>query len=157
MLIEHTFFLDFTALVHGIHSTQYTAALAESFKFSHHCLLNQVGQGFDDKTPLPGVFTEIEPELTINNQLHSDSSSYRSFCWRGNRLVKSIGMEAITVIKDRIQRLQGSTNIVKAHFLSMQTATTGLNVVLEHLTARAGAVAFTHCSRPNAASNSTTH
>ena len=59
-------------------------------------------------------------------------------------------MQAVAVIEQRVERLQGGANIVKADLLGVQTPSGGLNVVLQHLATRAGTIPLAHRTRPNA-------
>ena len=58
-------------------------------------------------------------------------------------------MQAVAVIKQRVQGLQRRADIVELDFLRVQAAPRGLDVVLEHLAARAGAVNTVHRPRPD--------
>ena len=67
----------------------------------------------------------------------------------GDRFVVGVGVQAVAVVEDRVQRLERGADVVEADLLRVQRPARGLDVVLEHLAARRGAVPFAHRTRPD--------
>ena len=150
LLVEHGFFLDLAALVHGVHGAEHAAALADGFEFLVHGLFHQVGQLLDDEAPLPGVFVEVEPQFLVNNHLYRHGAAHGLLGRRGDGLVVGVGVQAVAVVEQGVERLQRGADVVELDFLRVQRAARGLDVVLEHLAAGAGAVALAHGAGPDA-------
>ncbi len=67
----------------------------------------------------------------------------------GDRLVVGVGVQAVAVVVDRAERLQGGADVVEVHLLRVQRPARGLHVVLQLLRALVGAVAVAHRDRPD--------
>ena len=98
-----------------------------------------------------------QTELPVNDELNGHGPAHRGFGGRGNGFVKGIGMQGIAVIIDRIQGLQGGSDIVEINFLGMQRTARGLDMVFEHLGAFIGSVFFAQCFGPNPPSHPSNH
>ena len=66
--------------------------------------------------------------------------SHRFLSRRCDRLVIGVGVQAVAVVEQRVQRLQCRADVVELNFLCMQAATGRLDVVFQHLAAASGAV-----------------
>ena len=128
--VVHAFLLYFMALVHSFHGTEYPSSLRNSIEFSQHSFLDKVGQRFQHITSLNEIICQCCSQFTIDDQLNGHSSSHTFFCWCGDGFIISVRMQAVAIVINGIQCLQGGTNIIEINFLRMQAATTGLNVIL---------------------------
>ena len=66
-------------------------------------------------------------------------------------------MQAVAIVINGDQRLQGGADIIEIHFLRMQRAAGSLDVVLHFLAALVGAIALFHGHRPDAPRNAADH
>ena len=66
-------------------------------------------------------------------------------------------MQAVTVIVNRIQRLQSGSDVVEINLLRVQTPSARLDVILQHLRTRIASVLQLHRFGPNSASHPANH
>ena len=151
VLVVQALFLDLAALVHGVHGAQHAAALADGLELLVHGLFHQVGQLVDDEAALPGVLVEVQPQLLVDDHLDGDGAAHALFGRRGDGLVVGVGVQAVAVVEQRVQRLQRGADVVELDFLRVQAAAAGLDVVLQFLAALVGAVLLAHGHGPDAA------
>ena len=107
-------------MVAGLHGPQYTAPFGDAFKLTQYSLFHQLRQLIDNEGSLVGVFIARQSPLIIDNQLDRQSSAYRLLGGGGDGFVEGIGVQAVAVVIDGNQRLQGGTDVVEVHLLGMQ-------------------------------------
>lgn len=151
VLVVHRLFLDLAALVHGVHGAEHAAALADGFELLVHGFFHDVGEVLDRETALPRVLVEIQAQLFVDDHLDRHRAAHAFFGGRGDGLVVGVGVQAVAVVEQRVQRLQRGADVVELDFLRVQRPAAGLDVVLHHLAARIRAVALAHGAGPDAA------
>ena len=120
VLVEHGFILDLAALVAGFHGAQYAAAVGDGLEFTQHGLFDEIGQLIDDEAALQAVLILGEAEFAVDDQLDGHGTTHRLFGGRGDRLVKSVGVQRVAVVVDRDQCLQRGADVVELHLLRVQ-------------------------------------
>ena len=88
------------------------------------------------KEPCPGILVLVETELAIDDELDRDRAANALLGGRGERLVIGVGVQAVAVVKQRVQRLQRGADVVEVDLARVQAAARGLDVILQHLAAR---------------------
>lgn len=106
---------------------------------------------------MAGVLVFRQAPFAVDDELYRHGAANRLFCRRGDGLVKCVGVQAVAVVVNSDQGLQGGADIVELNFLRMQTATACLYVVLQFLAAVIGAVLVTQGDGPYAPCNATQH
>ncbi len=152
-LVVEALVLDLAALVHRVHRPEHAAPLRQALELRVDRLLDQVCQLVDDERALPRVLAPVQPELMVDDQLDRDRTPHRLLRRRRDRLVVRVRVEAVAVVEERVERLEGRPDVVELDLLRVQAPTRRLDVVLEHLASRAGAVALPHRAGPDAARN----
>ena len=157
VLVQHRFFLDLAALVAGLHRAQHATALGDALEFLQHRFFDQVGQFVEDERALVRVLVLCQTPFAVDDQLDCQSTTDRFIGRRGDRFVIRIGMQRVTVVIDRDQRLQRGADVIEIDFLRMQRAARGLDVVLQFLAALVRAILVAHCHGPDAARDAAQH
>ena len=106
---------------------------------------------------LPRVLVLVEPQLAVDDQLDRDRAAHAFLGRRGERLVVGVRVQAVAVVEQRIERLQRRADVVELDLACVQAAARGLDVVLQHLAARPGAVELAHRARPDAPRDAADH
>jgi hypothetical protein len=135
-LVVQALFLDAAALVHRLHRAEHAAALADRVELAVDGLLDQVGQLLERERALPGVLVLVQAELAVDDQLDRDRAPHALFRGRRQRLVVGVGVQAVAVVEQRVERLQRRADVVELDLARVQRAAGGLDVVLQHLRAR---------------------
>src|SRR5207248_1208017 len=146
-LVVERLLLDLAALIHALHGAEHAAALRELLELLIDRLLHQLRQVLAGARALPRVLDLVEAELAIDDELNRDRAPYALLGRRGERLVVGIGVQAVAVVEQRIEGLQRRADVVEGDLARVQAPARGLHVVLEHLAARARAVALAHGPR----------
>ena len=120
VLVGHRLILDFAALVHGVHRAEHAAALADGFEFLVDGFLDDIGEFVDDEAALPGVLAEVEAEFLVDDHLDRDRATHAFFCRRGDGFVVGVGVQAVAVVEQCVQRLQRGADVVELDLLCMQ-------------------------------------
>ena len=149
LLVVEGFLLDLATLIASFHGTEHPAALAQAIKFSQYRFLDQVGQLLDDETALAGVLVACQPPLAADNELDGKCPTHGILTGSGNRLIVSIGVQTVAIVVHGYQRLQGSTDVIKAHLLSVQRPPGGLDVIFQFLATLTAGVTIAHRYRPD--------
>ena len=105
VLVIHRFVLDFTALVTGFHGTQHAAPFRNPLELGQYGFFQQFGQLFHDKASLVRVFVHGQSPFLVDNQLDCQCPTHRFIGRCGDGFVERIGVQAIAVVVDGIQRL----------------------------------------------------
>ena len=155
--IVKAFFLNLAALVHRVHCAKHATAFGYPLELLIDGLFDQVCELVYDKRALPRVFAIVQAEFFGNDHLNGNGPAHRLLRRRCDRFVKSVRVQAVAVVEQGIQSLQGCANVVEAYFLCMQAAARSLYVILEHLAAGGRAVTFTHGSGPDAPRHAADH
>ncbi len=71
-----------------------------------HGFFDDVGEGVDDVAALPGVFVEVEAEFFVDDHLDGYGAAHAFFRWRGDGFVVGVGVQAVAVVEQCVQRLQ---------------------------------------------------
>ena len=156
-LVIDGFFLDLAALVAGFHGAQHAAAFGDAVEFGQNGLFHQVGEFVHDEAALLGIFIFRQAPLPVDDHLDGQGTAHRFPGGRGDGFVEGIGVQAVAVVVDGAQGLQGGTNVVELDVLAVQRAAGGLDMVFEHLRARRGAVFIPQGDRPDAARHPADH
>ncbi len=90
--------------------------------------------------PCSGFWTRVQTQLLVDDHLDRHRAAHGLLRRRRDRLVVGVGVQAVAVVEQRIKRLKCRADVVELYFLGVQAAARGLDVVLEHLAARPGAV-----------------
>ncbi len=149
------FFLDFGALVHEFHGTEYAAAFGDAVEFGEDSFFDDLGEVFDDVGALVGVFVFEESEFAGEDELDSESAADGFFGGGGDGFVVGVGVEGVAVIGHRVECLEGGADIVEGDLLGVEGAARGLDVVFELLRAFVCAVEIAHGDGPDAAGDAT--
>ena len=107
------------------------------------------------KLPWSGFSIDGEPPLLGDDHLDGQCPSHRLCPRCGDRLVEGVGVQAVGIVVDGAQCLEGGADVVEGHLLGVQGSPRGLDVVLELLGPLVGAVAFLHGDGPDAAGHPT--
>ena len=156
-LVVEALFLDLAALVHRLHRAQHAAAIREAHELVEHGLLDELGHRLDDEGALERILVLRPAELAVDDHLDRERATHRLLGRRRDRLVVGVGVQAVAVVGDRVERLQRSADVVELDLLSVQGATAGLDVVLQLLRALSGSIEFAHCHGPDPARNPPDH
>ena len=100
--------------------------------------------------PCQRILVLVQPQLAVDDELDRHRAPHALLGRSRQRLVVGVGMQAVAVVEQRVQRLQGRADIVERDLARMQAAAGSLHVVLQHLAARAGRVQIAHGTRPDA-------
>ncbi|MCW0416172.1 hypothetical protein NB689_001926 [Xanthomonas sacchari] len=149
VFVVQALFLDLAALVHGVHRAEHATALADRLELLVHRFFHQVGELLDDEAALPGVLAEVQPQLLVDDHLDRHRAAHAFLGRRGDRLVVGVGVQAVAVVEQRVQRLQRGADVVELDLLRVQRTARGLDVVLHHLAALVAAVALAHRPCPD--------
>lgn len=122
VLVVQALFLDLAALVHGVHGAQHAAALADGFELLVHGLFHQVGELVDHEAALPGVLVEVQAQLFVDDHLDGHGAAHAFFRRRGDGLVVGVGVQAVAVVEQGVQRLQRGADVVELDLLRVQGA-----------------------------------
>src|SRR6202044_1769102 len=149
LLVEHRLVLDAAPLVAGLHRPEHPAADADRLELGQHGLFDQVGQLVDDVRALERVLVHRQAPLLTDDHLDGERPADRLRAGGGDRLVVGVGVQAVAVVVDRAERLQGGADVIEVHLLGVQRPARGLHVVLQLLRPVVGAVAVAHGDRPD--------
>src|SRR3546814_4130884 len=78
---------------------------------------------------LPGVLDEVEPHFLVDDHLDGDGAAHAFFGGRGDGFVVGVGVQAVAVVEQGVQGLQGGADVVELDLLRVQGAAAGLDVV----------------------------
>ena len=91
-------------------------------ELGQHGLLHQLGQLVDDEGALVRVLVERHPELAVDDHLDRHRAADRLLGGSGDGLVVGVGVQAVAVVGDREQALQGGPDVVEVDVLAVQGA-----------------------------------
>jgi len=77
----------------------------------------------------------------VDDELDGDGAAHGVFRGGGDGFVEGVGVQAVAVVEQGVERLQGGADVVELDLLGVEAAPAGLDVVLEFLGAFAGGVA----------------
>ena len=72
--------------------------------------------------PWLGFSFMARPHFLVDDQLDRQGAPHRILRGCGDGLVKGIGMQAVAVVIDRDQGLQGGADVIERHFPGVQGA-----------------------------------
>ena len=133
VLVIHRLFLDAASLVAGFHGAEHAAPLGDPVELGEHRLFDQVGEFLDDKTALVHVLILGQPPFTVDDELDGQRPADRLLARGGDGLVIGVGVQAVAVVVNGTERLQGGADVVELDLLAVQAAARGLDVILELL------------------------
>jgi hypothetical protein len=87
---------------------------------------------------------------SVDDHLDGQGPAHRFLGGGGDGLVEGVGMQAVAVVVDGAEGLQGGADVVELDVLAVQGAARGLDVVLEHLGAGRSTVFFPQGHGPDA-------
>jgi len=102
------------------------------------------GQLLHDEAAMVGVLVLGQAPLAVDDELDGQGAAHRVLGRGGDSLVEGVGVQALAVVVDGAQGLQGGAGGVELDLLAVEAPARGLHVVLEHLGAVAAAVDFPH-------------
>ena len=105
--VVHALVLDAPALVAGFHRAQHAASLGNALEFHQHRLFQQLGEFFDDERALRRVLVLGQAPFAVDDELDRHCPAHGIFGWRGDGFIKRVGVQAVAVVVDGDQRLQG--------------------------------------------------
>ena len=120
MLVVQRFFLDLRALVHAFHGAEHTATFGDTAELGEHRLLHQFRELFDDERTLQRVLVLGEAQLLVDDELDRQSPANTLFGGRGDGLVVRVGVQAVAVVGEGEQGLQGRANVVELNLASVE-------------------------------------
>jgi hypothetical protein len=109
------------------------------------------------KLPWLGFWLKATPHSLSTMSWMAMAPAHRRRGGRGHGLVEGVGVEAVAVVVDGAQRLQGGADVVERHLLGVHRAAGRLHVVLELLAALVGPVAVAQHDRPDAPGHPAQH
>src|SRR5690606_8242530 len=90
---------------------------------------HEVGELFDDEGALERVLILGQAELLVDDELDGHGAAHAFLGGRGDGLVVGVGVQAVAVVVDGVERLQRGADVVEVDLLRVEAAAAGLDVV----------------------------
>ncbi len=120
VLVEHRLVLDATPLVAGLHGAEHPAPLGDALELLEDGLLDEVGELLDDEAALVGVLVHGEPPLLVDDHLDGQGPAHGLVGGGGDGFVEGVGVEAVGIVVEGDQCLEGGADVVEVHLLGVQ-------------------------------------
>jgi hypothetical protein len=107
------------------------------------------------KAALKGLF--LLAKLLVDDELDRQGTAHRFLGGRGDRLVVGVGVEAVAVVVEVVERLKRGPDVVETDLLGVKRPARGLDVVFELLGSLVPSVPVSHRLGPDPSGHPADH